>query len=121
MPAAVTTLFEQIGGGTAVKAVVEEFYKRVLADVDLKGFFAQTDMDKQTQQQIKFITMALGGPNDYDGQSMKDAHQGMSITETHFNKVAGHLVESLQWAGVEQKEIDEIVAVVGPLQADIVG
>ena len=120
MTVATTTLFDQIGGATAVKAVVEEFYKRVLADTDLKGYFATTDMDKQTQQQIKFITMALGGPNDYDGRSMKEAHEGMSVTEVHFDQVATHLVETLQWAGVGQKEVDEIVAVVGPLKAEIV-
>lgn len=120
MTQAVATLFEKLGGTTAIEAVVGEFYKRVLADNELRGFFAKTDMTVQTQQQIKFLSMALGGPNEYKGRSMSDAHKGMGITDHHFGLVAGHLVDALKGAGVGQEEIDAVVALVGPLKDDIV-
>lgn len=120
MTLATATLFDKLGGKTAIEAVVKEFYKRVLADAELKGFFEQTDMDHQTVQQIKFISMALGGPNEYNGRSMKEAHNTLGITEHHFNLVAGHLVEALRSLGVPEADIDEVVAVVGPLKTDIV-
>ena len=96
MSIAVQTLFEKLGGAGAVKLVVEEFYKKVLADAELKGFFANTDMSKQQQQLENFMTMALGGPNQYNGKPMKVAHANLSITEHHFNLVAGHMVETLK-------------------------
>lgn len=113
-------LFDKIGGKPAVQAVVGEFYKRVLADADLAGFFANTDMRKQQQQQIKFITAALGGPTDYDGRSMRDAHAGMAITNTHFNRVAGHLSDALAWANVPEADIDAIITIAASLRPDIV-
>lgn len=118
--AVATSLFKKLGGRPAIEAVVEEFYIRVLADVDLKGFFADTDMDRQTKQQVNFLIMALGGPNDYNGRPMKEAHEGMGVTEHHFNLVAGHLVETLKWAGVCEDDINEVVAAVGPLKDAIV-
>ena len=118
--ATATTLFEKLGGAPAIEAVIKEFYKRVLGDDELKGYFDGVDMDIQTQQQIKFITMAVGGPNEYQGRSMKDSHETLAITEMHFDKVAGHLVETLKWARVSDELIKEVVAVVGPLKADIV-
>lgn len=118
--AVATSLFEKLGGKPAIEAVVEEFYNRILVDADLKGFFAGMDMDNQAKQQVNFLTMALGGPNAYEGRPMKEAHEGLGITEQHFNKVAGHLVETLKWAGVCESDINEVVAAVTPLKEAIV-
>ena len=118
--AVATTLYERLGGKAAMDAVVKEFYNRVLADANLKGYFANTDMTRQMQSQIDFLTMAVGGPNQYKGRSMSDAHENMGITEHHFNLVAGHLVETLQWAKVPQELIDEVVGLVGPLKDEVV-
>lgn len=120
MPVAVQTLYEKLGGAPAVKTVVEGFYKKVLADDQLKGYFANTDMNKQIESQIKFLSMALGGPNEYNGKPMKEAHEGMGITDLHFDLVAGHLVDTLKGAGVPQPEINAVVELVGPLKGQIV-
>ncbi len=117
---AAPSLFDKLGGAPAIEAVVTEFYKRVLADKELKGFFNTTDMDKQRRHQTQFISMALGGPNQYTGRSMKAAHADMKIKENHFNLVAGHLVETLKSFNISQADIDEVVSKVGPLKDDIV-
>lgn len=119
-PVATITLYDKIGRASTVEAVVKEFFHRVLVDNDLKGFFADTDMDRLTQSQIAFITMALGGPNNYNGKPMKETHAGMGITELHFDKFATHLVKTLRWAGVGQHEVDEIVAAIAPVKARVV-
>ncbi len=118
--AVATTLFEKLGGKPAIEAVVKEVYKRVLDDANLKGYFAKTDMDRQTQMQIKFITMALGGPNEYDGRPMAETHESMGITSHHFDLVAGHLVAALKWAGVSDEDVNEVVGAVAPLKDAIV-
>ncbi|EUA08839.1 group 1 hemoglobin glbN [Mycobacterium xenopi 4042] len=50
---------------------------------------------------------------------MKQAHKGRGITMHHFNLVAGHLSDSLTAAGVPDKTVAEILAVVAPLASDI--
>ena len=40
----------------------------------------------------------------------------MGLDEHDFDAVAGHLVGSLQFLGVEQSMIDEAVGIVGPLR-----
>lgn len=114
------SMYEKLGARKALEAVVPMFYERVLGDPDLAGFFAKTDMDFQTKQQIAFLAMALGGPNEYEGRPMKEAHDGMGITDVHFDKVAGHLVATLETAGVGKEEIDAVVGLVGPLKKQIV-
>lgn len=117
---ATVSLFEKLGGLPAIKAVVEEFNRRLLEDNSLKGFFKNTDMDRQIQSQIEFLTFTLGGPNNYKGRPIKKAHEGLGITEFHFDRLAEHLVETLNWAGVGDLEINAVLELIGPLKSEVV-
>ncbi len=114
------SLFEKIGGAPAVKAVVADFYKRILNDSLLIPYFKHTDMAKQHMHQEMFITMALGGPNSYQGRDMKSAHKGLGITNEAFDAVAGHLSDALIAAGVSQSDKDTIIGNIAGLRSDVV-
>jgi methyl-accepting chemotaxis protein len=114
------TLFERIGGIPAIKATVDLFYQKVLADPDLKPFFASTNMAWLKGRQNAFFVQALGGPALYKGKDMKRAHEKLSITKADFDRVAGHLVASLAELHVPQPLIDEVVGAVAPLAPHII-
>jgi hemoglobin len=99
---------------------VEAFYVRVLADPSLKGFFATSDIKRLQARQIQFFITALGGPALYKGPDMKKAHAHLPIEQKHFDAVAGHLVATLKALGVAEHLINQIVAAVAPLAAQIV-
>lgn len=122
MPAtqASISLFAKLGGKLAVETVVTEFYKRVLADEQLKGFFQGKDMNALHRHQVTFISQALGGPKQYSGRSMKAAHSSLHITASDFDRVAAHLSGTLAWAGVAQDDIKQVIGTVGTLKADVV-
>ncbi len=115
------SIFDKIGGKAALTAVVDQFYTRVLADKKLAPLFAKTDMKKQRAHQVAFLTMALGGPNEYRGQGMRKAHEGRGITGEHFGLVAGHLQATLEWAKVGATEIAQIMTAAASLKDDVVG
>jgi len=114
------SIYEQIGGQEALIAVVDDFYKRVLADDQLAPFFAGTNMSRLKGKQVEFFAAALGGPQEYSGLSMKDAHRGRGIGQVHFNLVATYLTESLSAAGVPDDIVQTIIGTIAPLSADIV-
>ncbi|EKF21324.1 bacterial-like globin [Mycolicibacterium hassiacum DSM 44199] len=114
-----TTIFEEIGGYEALEAVVEDFYRRVLDDPELNGFFTGTNMARLKGKQVEFFAAALGGPDPYTGAPMRQVHQGRGITMHHFNLVAGHLADSLVAAGVGAATVEQILAAVAPLSAEI--
>jgi hemoglobin len=116
----VTSIYEQIGGQEALIVVVDDFYERVLADPDLAVFFKGSNMSRLKGKQVEFFAAALGGPDEYSGQSMKDAHRGRGIGQQHFDLVAKYLIESLQAAGVPQDTIDTIIGAIAPLAPEIV-
>jgi hemoglobin len=118
--AAEQSIYDAIGGDTALVAVVDDFYDRVLADPELAGFFAGTSMARLKGRQVEFFAAALGGPLPYDGASMRDAHRGRGIAQRHFDLVAGHLVASLTAAGVSDATVQQIISAVAPLAGEIV-
>ena len=92
------TLFEQLGGEAAVDAAVDVFYRKVLSDYRINRFFDGVDMDTQAAKQKAFLTMAFGGPNNYSGKDMRDAHAKfvkMGLDDSHFDAVVEKLAETL--------------------------
>jgi hemoglobin len=114
------SIYEAIGGEPALVAVVDDFYDRVVGDPQLESFFAGVNMPKLKGRQVEFFAAALGGPDVYEGPSMRDAHLGRGITQADFDKVAYHLTGALAAAGVPAQTIGQIAAAVTPLADEIV-
>jgi len=118
------TLFEQIGGEAAVDAAVDLFYRKVLTDESISHFFEDTDMDAQRAKQKSFLTMAFGGPNNYTGQQLREAHAPLvakGLNESHFAAVAGHLQATLQELGVAENLIEQVMAIAASTHDDVLG
>lgn len=114
------SIFDQIGGASAVSAVVDEFYERVVADPRLGGHFTGTDMGKLKAHQRSFVAAALGGPQEYRGKTMDEAHAGLGITGEDFDAVVGHLAGALTHCGVPQDTIATIAGALAPLRDQVV-
>ena len=113
------SVYEKIGGAAAVDAAVDIFYRKVLSDDLISGFFDTVDMESQHAKQKSFLTMAFGGPNEYTGKDMREAHKSMSLNEDHFNAVATHLSDTLQELSVPQEYIDEVMTIAGSVKDDV--
>ncbi len=107
------TIYDRIGGQAAVDAAVDIFYRKVLADPQISGFFDDTDMDAQHVKQKAFLTMVFGGPNSYTGKDLRSAHAPLvekGLNDSHFDAVAGHLQATLDELGVDPQISGEIMA-----------
>ncbi|MGZ8153274.1 MAG: group I truncated hemoglobin [Methylovulum sp.] len=118
------TLYERIGGEPAVNAAVDIFYRKVLNDYRINRFFDNTDMDKQIAKQKAFFTMAFGGPNNYTGQDMRNAHARlvtMGLNSSHFDAVMEHLGATLTELNVPAELIAEAAAIAESTRNDVLG
>jgi hemoglobin len=115
------SLYEELGGRAAIAAVVDEFYARLLGDAALAPLFAGTDLDRLRRHQAAFLVAALGGPNEYRGRGLRQAHAGMNITAAQFGAVAGHLADALATCGVPALTVETVIGHVAQLQGDVVG
>lgn len=118
------TLYERIGGEPAVNAAVEIFYRKVLNDYRINRFFDNADMDKQIAKQKAFFTMAFGGPNNYTGKDMRNAHEHLvkkGLDGSHFDAVMEHLGATLVELKVPPELIAEAAAIASSTRKDVLG
>jgi hemoglobin len=114
------SLYERLGAKDAITAVIDDFVARCAADVRINGKFARTDVARLKRMLVDQVCMASGGPCEYGGRDMRETHDGMAVTGGEFDALVEDLVATLNQLGVGKGEQDELLAVLGPLRADIV-
>lgn len=120
----ITSLYERIGGETAVNAAVDVFYEKVLNDYRINRFFNNTDMAKQVAHLKAFMTVAFGGPNEYTGRSLRDGHARLvklGLNDFHFDCVMEHLGATMQELNVSAELIDEAASLVESVRSEVLG
>lgn len=118
------SVYELLGGAPAMEAAVDTFYRRVLSDDLISGFFEDVDMDRQAAKQKAFLTMVLGGPVAYTGRDMRTGHAHLvtrGLNDSHFDAVVGHLGATLAELGVPQELIGRVAATCETVRSDILG
>ncbi|MDX8398910.1 MAG: group 1 truncated hemoglobin [Gallionellaceae bacterium] len=118
------SVYEEIGGEAAMDAAVELFYRKVLSDDRIKSFFEGTDMVKQAAKQKAFLTMALGGPNNYTGEDMRKGHAHLvakGLNDSHFDAVMENLGATLTELGVPGNLITQAAAIAESTRNDVLG
>lgn len=116
------TLFSKLGGIKAVKAVVEEFYTRLLADPVTGPMFEGVPMPHLKRHQVEFMKVAFTQiPKDLDVPAfLFDKHLRLfkekGLNEKHFDLVAQHFVGACQQLQVDRTLIDEAVGILAPLR-----
>ena len=66
------------------------------------------------------VCQVTGGPEVYNGRSMKDSHAHMNITETEWEAMLADYGATLNKFEVPEKEQGELVAIVESTKGDIV-
>ena len=87
------SLFERLGGKDAIVAVVDDFVANVGADDRINAFFANADIPHLKQMLVDQICQATGGPCQYGGKTMAEAHKGMGVKQEHFDALVEDLDE----------------------------
>ncbi|QIF02350.1 group 1 truncated hemoglobin [Roseimicrobium sp. ORNL1] len=108
------SLYQKLGGKTAIDAAVELFYVKVLADKRVNHFFEDINMNKQKRKQKEFLSAALGGPIPYAGKDLRSAHESLGgLNDSHFDAIAENLLATLTELKVDPQLIEQAMAIVG--------
>ena len=117
-----SSLFERIGGEAAVNAAVDIFYRKVLTDDRVNGFFDGVDMEQQINKQKGFLTMAFGGPNNYTGKDLRDGHKHLverGLNDSHVDAIIELLGATLTELGVAADDIQEVANIANSVRDDV--
>lgn len=116
-----TSLYEQIGGAETIDKLIGRFYQNVLADPLLMPFFEGTSIEKLTNIQKAFFSVALGGPEPDEKISLYEVHQGRGIQIKHLTRFTEHLLNTLREIGVEEEDAKKVYERIGTYSNDVLG
>jgi hypothetical protein len=101
------SLYDDLGGAAAVKAALDKFYPKVVADPRTSPFFEGVNLKGLKKQLEPFVTMALGGPNNYHGPTLRQSHRPPRIqgpSRLRIRRIPGAFRGRLEGTGCASRE-----------------
>lgn len=119
------SLYDRLGGQSAIEAVVNDFVDRVGADPRITNEKVRARLGAIHIPTLKVhvtnqVCAAAGGPCEYTGRDMISAHAGLEITNAEFDYVVDDLVTTLDQYEVPEREKNDVLSLLAPMRNDIV-
>lgn len=123
------TLYERLGGVYSIAAVVDRFSDQLLknpkivnANPALKEW--HTEKYKTRLPGLKFlrtlwVCSVAGGPFQYTGKPLRDAHFDLHITPEVFDEVSAELGRTLDYFKVPKREKEEALTAFNAQKPDV--
>lgn len=80
-------LADEVGGLDELRAIVDEFYRRVFDDPLIGYLFASSDREELVDHQVEYVRARLGAADvEYTGEPIRTAHESLPITVGQFDR-----------------------------------
>ncbi|MGX5200911.1 group I truncated hemoglobin [Aliikangiella sp. IMCC44632] len=116
------TLYNKIGGASAVEAAVHIFYQKFLEHPEITAYFEDIDMFRQEQKLRDFLTMVLKNVNSYSPQRIRDAHApsvGNGLNDKHFDIFINIMEETLLELNIPEIYVEEFTYIAESFRKDV--
>jgi hemoglobin len=133
-------LYDRLGSETGISNIVADFLPRALQDPRVnwqrkgvtrggfsiyRGESVAWDGSPQNVRQlekhlVQFISLATGGPPQYEGKEIKSSHAALHISNPEFDATVGDLKASLDRLKIPNKEQKELLSIVESTRTEIV-
>lgn len=115
------SLFARLGGQPAIEQITSDLIDRSAADpVTGRTFQGKVNIKRLKKLLAEQFCEITGGDCHYSGDSMKQVHAGLGISEAEFYGMVEHLREVLDARGVAIADKNALLAKLAPMQRDIV-
>ncbi|MDP9224530.1 MAG: group 1 truncated hemoglobin [Actinomycetota bacterium] len=120
------SLYERIGGVNAIAMVVDRFSDEVVKNPKLNVNPALREWNESGQLPgLKFmrtlwLCQQAGGPFQYTGEELGEAHKDLHITSDEFDEVGAEIARALDHFNVPEREKHEVLAAIVARKDEVV-
>lgn len=113
-------LYQRLGGRPGIETIVESLLGFVADDLRIVEHFADADITDLRARLTEQFCVLAGGPCEYRGVSMEEAHVGMRITEADFNALVEDLLKAMDKHQIPVSTQNELLARLAPMRRQII-
>ena len=118
--AARATLYVRLGGESGVAAIANSLIDRTAADPVAGRSFEGSNLKRIKRLLAEQLCAMSGGPCRYTGDSMREVHAGLHISEAEFYRMVDILRGILHERDIDQRSENELLAMLAPMKRDVV-
>lgn len=114
------SLFDELGGHSKISEITDNFINEISFNPHIAAYFANSNIERFRSKLNEHLCVIANGPCEYTGDDMLRVHQGMDISEHHFNLTVDLLIEAMNKADVAHPTQNKVLAKLVPLRKDII-
>ena len=114
------SVYQAFGQKQGLVSLMDDFVPRLIADARMKPFFEKANQTNLKAQLADQLCMVAGGPCQYKGVDMKNAHSSMDITKGNFNALVEVLQLSMDAQKIPFAAQNKMLALLAPMNRDII-
>jgi hemoglobin len=119
-PAAGAPLYAALGEKAGIRAVMDGLVHRLATDARTADLFTETNRAALASQLTDQACQLTGGPCVYQGPDMREAHENLKITRTHFNALVEMAQQAMAAQGVPFATQNRLLALLAPMHRDVI-
>ena len=118
--------YERVGGVNANAMVIDRFSDEIVknpklnVNPQLKQWNGSGQLPGLKFMRTLWLCNAAGGPFDYTGKDLSQAHKDLHITPDEFDEVGAEIANALDHVGVPEREKQEVLAAIVARKAEVV-
>jgi hemoglobin len=114
------SIYQGLGAKAGIDKIVGDFIPLVLGDERINRFFTKVNTKQLAGLLSDQFCELAGGPCQYKGRDMYETHEGMEISNAHFNALAEDLQIAMEKNNISTSVANKLVAKLAPMQRPIV-
>ncbi|MBI3345909.1 MAG: group 1 truncated hemoglobin [Burkholderiales bacterium] len=119
-PPANDSVYQAWGGKAGIRAVMDDFVPRLVADPRTAPFFRNANRENLTAQLTDQLCQEAGGPCRYTGVPMNLAHQDLEISRRDFNALVEILQQSMDAKDIPFAAQNGMLARLAPMHREVI-
>lgn len=119
-PAKDDSLYRALGGKPGIGRIVEGMLLNVARDERIVAHFRNVNIELLRGQLIDKFCVEAGGPCQYTGDHMVEAHKGQQISRSEFNALVEDLIKAMEAQGVPVPTQNRLLARLAAQRGEII-
>lgn len=113
-------LYHDLGERPGIERLVTALLDRIYADERIAFLFVDTDRKNLHKLIVNQVCMETGGPCEYNGLSMLEAHAGMKVRHSEFDAFVEDFILAMEDVGIPYTTQNRVLAIFAPMRDEII-